>query len=260
MYKRQLDILMQDNLLLEFHGAHTQYADWTPFLPLLAHSIPGLRVLEIGAGTGSATAMALEHLRSKDGSRMYGEYFFTDISSGFMAAAKERFLHEHRIEYRVLDISLDPMQQGFEAHSFDLVIASNVSNLSSIWGSLLTIANRSYTQPQAFSHHYAMFTAFSSLQAGSYFTKSVQVCHAHGSRQVKLIIGHRTRNCGTDNGEINSENAHPRQILTSTRDHSQAGGSVKRMIEYTSLGCHLPDGIGNCNLQDLVEQTSRPSI
>ncbi|CAG8097448.1 unnamed protein product [Penicillium olsonii] len=121
-----LDILMQDNLLLEFHGAHTQYADWTPFLPLLAHSIPGLRVLEIGAGTGSATAMALEHLRSKDGSRMYGEYFFTDISSGFMAAAKERFLHEHRIEYRVLDISLDPMQQGFEAHSFDLVIASNV--------------------------------------------------------------------------------------------------------------------------------------
>ncbi|CAG8034304.1 unnamed protein product [Penicillium salamii] len=121
-----LEVLMKNNLLHDYHGAHTQYADWSPFLSLLSHSIPGMRVLEIGAGTGSATAMVLEHLRTKHGVRLYGEYVFTDISSGFMAAAKERFSEEQCIEYRVLDITLDPMEQGFDAHSFDLVIASNV--------------------------------------------------------------------------------------------------------------------------------------
>lgn len=121
-----LDVLMKDNFLHRFHAAHTQYASWKPFLPLLSHSNPALRVLEIGAGTGSATAMALEHLKSKDGVRMYGEYVFTDISSGFMATAKEKFADEQCIEYKVLDITLDPTEQGFEAHNFDLVIASNV--------------------------------------------------------------------------------------------------------------------------------------
>ncbi|KAJ5371780.1 Acyl transferase/acyl hydrolase/lysophospholipase [Penicillium concentricum] len=121
-----LEILMKDNLLHNFHAAHTQYADWKPFLPLLCHSSPGLRILEIGAGTGSATAMALELLKSTSGERMYGQYVFTDISSGFMAAAIERFGHEQCMEYKVLDITLDPLEQGFEPHSFDLIIASNV--------------------------------------------------------------------------------------------------------------------------------------
>jgi hypothetical protein len=122
-----LEVLMKDNLLHHFHGAHTQYADWKPFLPLLCHSNPGLRVLEIGAGTGSATAMALELLKSTRGERMYGQYVFTDVSSGFMAAAMEKFSHEQCMEYKVLDITLDPVEQGFDPHSFDLIIASNVS-------------------------------------------------------------------------------------------------------------------------------------
>ncbi|KGO46306.1 Acyl transferase/acyl hydrolase/lysophospholipase [Penicillium expansum] len=121
-----LEVLVKDNLLHKFHGAHTQYADWKPFLPLLCHSNPGLRILEIGAGTGSATAMALELLKSPSGERMYSQYVFTDISSGFMAAATERFGHEQGMEYKVLDITLDPLEQGFDAHSFDLIIASNV--------------------------------------------------------------------------------------------------------------------------------------
>ncbi|KAJ5124866.1 Acyl transferase/acyl hydrolase/lysophospholipase [Penicillium bovifimosum] len=121
-----LEVLMQDNLLHRFHAAHTQYADWSPFLPLLCHSNPSLRVLEIGAGTGSGTAMALDLLKSAGGERMYEQYVFTDISSGFMATAKEKFANEQCIDYKVLDITLDPLEQGFDAHTFDLVIASNV--------------------------------------------------------------------------------------------------------------------------------------
>ncbi len=81
-----------------------------------------LRVLEVGAGTGSATASVLPVL----GDRPY-DYIYTDISAGFFAGAEERFGGpEASIEYRVLDIEVDPIEQGFDNHGYDLVIASNV--------------------------------------------------------------------------------------------------------------------------------------
>ncbi len=81
-----------------------------------------LRVLEVGAGTGSATASVLPELPAG----RY-EYVYTDISAGFFSEAEERFGgSENAIEYRVLDIERDPVEQGFAAHGYDLVIASNV--------------------------------------------------------------------------------------------------------------------------------------
>ena len=81
-----------------------------------------LRVLEVGAGTGSATALVLPELPA---GRF--DYVYTDISAGFFAEAETRFGgSEASIEYRVLDIEKDPVEQGFEAHGYDLVIASNV--------------------------------------------------------------------------------------------------------------------------------------
>ncbi len=79
-----------------------------------------LRVLEIGAGTGSATASVLPELA--DGRF---DYTYTDISAGFFAEAEARFGNEG-IEYRPLDIEKDPIPQGFESHGYDLLIASNV--------------------------------------------------------------------------------------------------------------------------------------
>ena len=79
-----------------------------------------LRVLEVGAGTGSATASVLPELPE---GRF--DYTYTDISAGFFAEAEGRF-GDNGIEYRVLDIEKDPLQQGFDAHAYDLVIASNV--------------------------------------------------------------------------------------------------------------------------------------
>lgn len=57
---------------------------------------------------------------------MYSNYTFTDISSGFFPAARERFSSYPNIEYMALDISKDPVGQGLEAESYDLVLASNV--------------------------------------------------------------------------------------------------------------------------------------
>ena len=81
-----------------------------------------LRVLEIGAGTGSATVSVLPEL--PDGRF---DYVYTDISAGFFSEAEGRIGDGGgAIEYRVLDIEKDPLAQGFPAHGYDLLIASNV--------------------------------------------------------------------------------------------------------------------------------------
>ncbi|KAK2811573.1 hypothetical protein FQN49_008445, partial [Arthroderma sp. PD_2] len=98
--------------------------DWSQFLTLLGHSNPAMRVLEIGAGTGSATRAALQHLKSPESAQLYSRYTFTDASESAIAAAEEMFLGD--VETKMLDITKDPVEQGFELHSFDLIIASNV--------------------------------------------------------------------------------------------------------------------------------------
>jgi acyl transferase domain-containing protein len=97
------------------------------FIDLLSHSKPHMKVLEIGAGTGGTTAAALKDLTSMQGDRFYSKYTYTDISSGFFIAARERFKDFPNIEYATLDISMDPISQGFEAESYDLILATNVS-------------------------------------------------------------------------------------------------------------------------------------
>ena len=55
------------------------------------------------------------------------EYMYTDISAGFFAEAESRFGDGGGcIEYRPLDVEKDPVEQGFDAHAYDLIIASNV--------------------------------------------------------------------------------------------------------------------------------------
>ena len=81
-----------------------------------------LRVIEVGAGTGSATAAVLPELPAG----RY-DYTYTDISAGFFAEAEARFGgSEAALEYQVLDIESEPVAQGFAPHGYDLVVASNV--------------------------------------------------------------------------------------------------------------------------------------
>ena len=81
-----------------------------------------LRVLEVGAGTGSTTASVLSALPAGQ-----FDYTFTDVSAAFQAGAEARFGGgDSPVEYHVLDIEKDPGEQGFSAHAYDLVIAANV--------------------------------------------------------------------------------------------------------------------------------------
>ncbi|KAJ5965134.1 uncharacterized protein N7479_005010 [Penicillium vulpinum] len=119
-----LDLLLADHILAKFYDAMDQ-CNISEFIKQLSHSKPNLRILEIGAGTGGSTANILKMLTP--GKRnLYMNYTFTDISSGFFVAAKERFKNYPNLEYATLDISKDPSDQGFDGRQYDLILATNV--------------------------------------------------------------------------------------------------------------------------------------
>ncbi|KAF4879129.1 Highly reducing polyketide synthase FUM1 [Colletotrichum siamense] len=122
----ELELLLADGVLQNVYNCLLLDTDSSSLLSLIGHKKPNLRVLEIGAGTGGATASTLRSLTSSHGQRMYQSYTYTDISSGFFADAKKRFEEYGGIEFDILDISKDPLEQGFQAESFDLIIAWNV--------------------------------------------------------------------------------------------------------------------------------------
>jgi len=80
-----------------------------------------MRILEIGAGTGSLTSHVLPHVPAEQ-----SRYVFTDISPLFVQQAAQRFHNYAFLEFATLDIEKDVTAQGFNAHSYDILVASNI--------------------------------------------------------------------------------------------------------------------------------------
>ncbi|PTU17930.1 hypothetical protein P175DRAFT_0486784 [Aspergillus ochraceoroseus IBT 24754] len=135
-----LSLLRKDDLLTSLYN-FMQLCDFTQFFQVYAHNKPTMRVLEIGAGTGGITALILPNLHSATGQRMYESYTYTDVSAGFFNAAQERFKQYEGIVYHPLDITSDPLAQGFDPGSYDLIIASNAIHVTtSLQQSLQNVA------------------------------------------------------------------------------------------------------------------------
>jgi SAM-dependent methyltransferase/acyl carrier protein len=81
----------------------------------------GIRILEVGAGTGSTTAAILPHLNPTR-----TQYTFTDISRLFIAKAQEKFRDYPFVTYRTLNLEHDPIAQSFEPDQYHLIVAANV--------------------------------------------------------------------------------------------------------------------------------------
>ncbi|KAK7908923.1 polyketide synthase [Apiospora marii] len=133
--REALEVVFRDRLADDAYrhgfGADQIYARLCSYLGLLAHKNPGLRILEVGAGTGGTTGPVLESLSSGDGNGgcRFGHYDFTDISPSFFEQAQESFANlapQGRVSYRVLDIEKSAIDQGFAAGSYDVVVAANV--------------------------------------------------------------------------------------------------------------------------------------
>jgi polyketide synthase PksN len=76
-----------------------------------------IRVLEIGAGTGSTAQFVLPVLRGRD-----ARYTFSDISLAFLNKAKERLKEYPFIEYEIFNVE----RRGQGEEVYDVVIAANV--------------------------------------------------------------------------------------------------------------------------------------
>lgn len=119
-----IDILMEGGVLAELYNAMSfGYSD---FVRLLSSTKPTLRILEVGAGTGGTTELILRDLMHEGGLPRYSTYTFTDVSAGFFAQARERFSYAPNMDYKVFDISRDPLQQDFTEGYYDVIFAANV--------------------------------------------------------------------------------------------------------------------------------------
>lgn len=135
--KQVLQLMLENDLLWRTYTenvagvrANTALAG---YVELLLQCNPELSVLEIGAGTASATVPVLEAIkRGARGMEPHFTYTFTDISAGFFDQAKQRLSQwSDRIIYSKLDISQDPLSQGFNPEAYDVVLASNVLHATS---------------------------------------------------------------------------------------------------------------------------------
>ncbi|MEH1959442.1 MAG: SDR family oxidoreductase [Nostoc sp.] len=91
-----------------------------------------LRILELGAGTGTATEELLPLLPQQQ-----TKYTFTDLGSLFLKAAKNKFSAYPFVEYGLLDIEKSPQEQGYSTHNFDVIIAFNVLHVARNIGATL---------------------------------------------------------------------------------------------------------------------------
>ncbi|KAK4221929.1 hypothetical protein QBC38DRAFT_402515 [Podospora fimiseda] len=139
IWKPDVDRLTSEDLEKMFDDATTDaqdapegfgqvgaYSKLSKYLELLAHKEPRLNILELGSGTGGATRPVLAALRGKHAVPSYVKYHFTDVSTAFLSLAQKSFEEYKNLEFNLLDIEKDPVGQGFEEGSFDIVIASNV--------------------------------------------------------------------------------------------------------------------------------------
>ncbi len=88
--------------------------------------ISKLKILEVGAGTGSMTEAILD-IFPKDQT----SYVFSDISPLFIAQAMKKFKDQKFVEYKTFDLEKSPEEQGFELESFDIVLGTNVLHATS---------------------------------------------------------------------------------------------------------------------------------
>lgn len=78
-----------------------------------------LRVLEIGAGTGSTTQAIAAALPTS------AAYHFTDVSDLFLDRARVRFADYPNMHYGRFDLDLPPADQGYAPGQYDLIVAAN---------------------------------------------------------------------------------------------------------------------------------------
>jgi acyl transferase domain-containing protein/NADPH:quinone reductase-like Zn-dependent oxidoreductase/acyl carrier protein/ubiquinone/menaquinone biosynthesis C-methylase UbiE len=116
------------DLLDQFYGDSPVTSPWLAAIGCAveecARHLPkerGLRILEIGAGTGGLASQVLPLLE-----RHRHSYLFSDVSSAFFPGARQKLAAYEEVDFKVFDLELPGAEQGLTAGSFDLILGTNV--------------------------------------------------------------------------------------------------------------------------------------
>ena len=116
------------DLLDHFYGDGLFTSQWLGAIAAavqeLARHLPegrGLRILEVGAGTGGLTALVLPLLE-----RGLHSYIFSDVSAAFFSGAMQKLAAFPEVEFKTFDLEKSASEQGFETGMFDVVLGANV--------------------------------------------------------------------------------------------------------------------------------------
>nr|WHN38865.1 polyketide synthase 4 [Elsinoe perseae] len=130
-----LEILFTDKLVEKAYreqpGAEYCLEVLGRYVKLLAHKNPNIKILELGAGTGAATASVVQKVAPviSEGVAvpLFSSYDFTDLSNAFLREARQEYGRiDSHMRYGILDIEHDPAGQGYDQGTYDVVIAANV--------------------------------------------------------------------------------------------------------------------------------------
>jgi NADPH:quinone reductase-like Zn-dependent oxidoreductase/acyl transferase domain-containing protein len=123
------------------------------YLDALAHKSPSAKILEIGAEAGGLTKDILSTLGKR-----FSQYHITDYSPSLAREEEREKSSDERVSFHTLDLCRAPDAQGFEAGTYDTVIATtdlgtedldivlvNVQNLLKPSGRLILTASGSAT-------------------------------------------------------------------------------------------------------------------
>ncbi|MBV9300237.1 MAG: SDR family NAD(P)-dependent oxidoreductase, partial [Verrucomicrobia bacterium] len=115
-------------LLDQFYGEGLYTSHWLAAIAAAVQAaavrLPegrGLRILEVGAGTGGLTSHVLPLIE-----RGLHRYVFSDVSAAFFSGAAQKLAGFPGVEYKIFDLEKSGVEQGFEAGEFDFVIGTNV--------------------------------------------------------------------------------------------------------------------------------------
>jgi acyl transferase domain-containing protein/NADPH:quinone reductase-like Zn-dependent oxidoreductase/SAM-dependent methyltransferase/acyl carrier protein len=81
----------------------------------------GLRILEVGAGTGGLASQVLPCLE-----RGLHSYIFSDVSPAFFSGAAQKLAAFPEVEFKIFDLEKPGAEQELEAEAFDFIIGTNV--------------------------------------------------------------------------------------------------------------------------------------
>lgn len=115
-------------LLDQFYGDGLVTSPWLAAIACaveeVARHLPegrGLRILEIGAGTGGLASQVLPLIE-----RGLHSYVFSDVSAAFFPAARQKLAAYPEVEFKAFDLEKPGTEQDFELGAFDIILGTNV--------------------------------------------------------------------------------------------------------------------------------------